>query len=169
MILHSQITPEHPQISSDPIIMHLGHIFFSGLAKPFFFLCPNLSQIWTWIQVLESKSWYSDSDGEFDIPKSEFWIANTTTRLLLGCKIQQSSHHKWKQRKQWEQWQLWKWWNYWKQLVQPPTLLIFICSEPWQLALPRRLRCLLERRGESPGCLPPRLRRPGHLEFGWLL
>ena len=64
-----------------------------GLAKPFFFLSPNLSQIWTWIQVLGSKSWYSDSDGEFDIPKSEFWIANPTTRLLLGCKIQQSSHH----------------------------------------------------------------------------
>ena len=54
-------------------------------------------------------------------------------------------------------------------LVLPPTLLIFIRSEPWQLALPRRLRCLLERRGESPGCLPPRLRRPGHLEFGFLL
>ena len=55
-----------------------------GLAKPFFFPSPNLGQIWIRIQVLGSKSWYSYSDGEFDISNSEFRKANFTTRLLLG-------------------------------------------------------------------------------------
>ena len=58
-----------------------------GLAKPFFFPSPNLHQIWIRIRVLGSKSWYSDSDGEFDISNSEFRKANPTTRLLFGCNI----------------------------------------------------------------------------------